>query len=134
MSQIFPETVALITQAQQEYLAEMKRLGKPIPMHTDWEDGLPDGKPTAASPFPTLAGSDKVTPEMLAKGPTKPRKEGVLKGTSKAEVARQIMRETKDSGKPLDTIIQMIMDATGHDKALAKATYKANAARVGIAL
>ena len=141
MSQIFPETVAMVQQMQQEWVAQMKERGLPIPKYTDWEDGLPNGKPTEPTAFPPMRGADgSVAPIPVptandaAKAPAKPRKEGALKGTSKAEVAREIMRNTKDKGVPLDTVIQMIMDATGHDKALAKATYKANAGRVGIVL
>jgi len=121
----YPETVSLISRCQSEYEAEMKRRGKRIPVHTDWEDGLPEefkGK----SQLPMAPAEEQHV--------AKPHKEGVLRTTSKAEIAREIMRKTKDSGMPLDAVVQMIMEATGHDKALAKATYKANAARVGITL
>lgn len=129
MSQIFPETVALLQKQQKEYEAEMRARGRvPLSRYVN-EDG---------SPAPDPHASMDTTPVQAAAtapvAPRKPRKEGVLKGTSKAEIAREIMRKTKESGLPLDTVVQMIMDATGHDKALAKATYKANAARVGITL
>lgn len=126
MSQIFPETVALLNKCQADYEAEMRARGRtPLARYVDEEgNALPD-------PHAGVAPAAEATAVQRA---AKPRKEGVLKATSKAEQAREIMRSTKDSGLPLESIIQMIMDATGHDKALAKATYKANAARVGIVL
>lgn len=133
----FPETVQMLQEGQQAWVQAMKAAGKPIPVYTDWEDGLPeefktpDG--TKPSPWPAIKGVDAaITVASVAKAPTAPRKQGSLVPTSKAEMARAIMRETL--GQPLDTVIEMIMKATGHDKALAKATYKANAARVGITL
>jgi hypothetical protein len=122
VSQRYPETVALIAKLQAQYEQEMRARGKPIPRYDDQKDGLPTDFVQAP-----LADAEAQS------SPSTPR-EGKLKLTSKAEIAREIMRQTKDSGKHLDEIVQMIMDATGHDKALAKATYKANAARVGITL
>lgn len=123
--QHFPETIALIVDLQQTYEKHMRELRKPIPVYTDMEDGLPDEFKGKSTIYAVSATAPAVE---LAK----PRKEGKLQGTSKAELAREIMRETKDKGLPLEAIVEMIMKATGHDKALAKATYKANMGRVGI--
>lgn len=53
---------------------------------------------------------------------------------SKAATARRIMLAGKAAGQSYEDIISAIMMATGHDRQLARATYKANAAKVGIAL
>lgn len=124
-----PETVAMIQKLHAQWLQDMKAAGKKIPVYTDMEDGLPEefkGIPSIL----TVQLSDLPAPEVSTE-PAAPRT-GALKLTSKAEMAREVMRNTK--GLPLDEVIQKIMDATGHNKALAKATYKANAARVGIVL
>ncbi len=55
-------------------------------------------------------------------------------GTSKAAMARAIMLSGKTQGKTYEEVITAIMHATGHDRQLARATYKANAAKVGIQL
>lgn len=55
-------------------------------------------------------------------------------GASKASVARAIMLAGHTQGQAYETVIAAIMAATGHDRQLARATYKANAARVGITL
>jgi predicted SprT family Zn-dependent metalloprotease len=51
---------------------------------------------------------------------------------SKAATARRIMLAGYRSGQAYEDIISAIMQATGHDRQLARATYKANAAKVGI--
>lgn len=53
-------------------------------------------------------------------------------GTSKAAMARAIMLSGHTRGETYENIIAAIMHATGHDRQLARATYKANAAKVGI--
>lgn len=53
-------------------------------------------------------------------------------GTSKAAIARAIMLAGHSRLQPYEVIIDAIVLATGHTKALAKAYYKNNAARVGI--
>lgn len=55
-------------------------------------------------------------------------------GTSKAAIARAIMLAGHSRLQSYDVIIDAIVLATGHTKALAKAYYKNNAARVGISL
>jgi predicted SprT family Zn-dependent metalloprotease len=52
-------------------------------------------------------------------------------GTSKAAIARAIMLSGHTRGETYENIIAAIMHATGHDRQLARATYKANAAKVG---
>lgn len=58
----------------------------------------------------------------------------IAAGASKASVARSIMLSGHRAGHPYETIISAIMAATGHDRQLARATYKANAPKVGIPL
>lgn len=53
-------------------------------------------------------------------------------GASKASIARSIMLAGR--ALPYEDVITAIMQATGHDRQLARATYKANAAKVGITL
>lgn len=52
-------------------------------------------------------------------------------GTSKAAMARAIMLSGHSRGESYENIIAAIMHATGHDRQLARATFKANAAKVG---
>lgn len=111
MSTDNPEMVALLAKLQASYEAECKR--------------------GAHGPAPHAPAAQ---PSTVREAAPKVKREGALKGTSKAAVAREIMAKHKDDGTPFETVIQLIMDATGHDKALAKHTYKANAARVGIVL
>lgn len=120
MTYHFPETVALFAKAREQYEAECKARGiQPKPGYYN-DDGTPADPP-----------APQAVQEAQAEAP---RAAGHLNPASKAERAREVMRQTKDSGMPLDAVIELIMQATGHDKALAKATYKANAARVGITL
>jgi predicted SprT family Zn-dependent metalloprotease len=51
---------------------------------------------------------------------------------SKAATARRIMLAGHSSGQTYEDIITAIMQATGHERQLARATYKANMAKVGI--
>lgn len=53
-------------------------------------------------------------------------------GNSKASIARAIMLAGHTRGESYENVIAAIMLATGHDRQLARATYKANAAKVGI--
>jgi hypothetical protein len=114
MSTDNPEMVALLAKLQASYEAECKR----------GAHGRAHDAPTDVIVAPT--SGDRPAP--------KAKRAGALKGTSKAAIAREIMAQHKDAGTPYEIVIQLIMDATGHDKALAKHTYKANAARVGITL
>lgn len=57
-----------------------------------------------------------------------------LKPGSKAAQAREIMLRGKLAGTDYETVISQMMVAIGYDRQLARATYKANAARVGITL
>ena len=53
-------------------------------------------------------------------------------GASKASIARAIMLAGHNRGMSYEDIITAIMAATGHERQLARATYKANAPKVGI--
>ena len=53
-------------------------------------------------------------------------------GTSKAAVSRNIMAAGYRSGESYETIISKMMSANGYNRQLARATFKANAARVNI--
>ncbi len=53
-------------------------------------------------------------------------------GTSKAAMARAIMLSGHTRGETYENVIAAIMLATGHDRQLARATYKANIDKVGI--
>jgi predicted SprT family Zn-dependent metalloprotease len=53
-------------------------------------------------------------------------------GASKAAMARAVMLSGHSRGEPYENIIAAIMYATGHDRQLARATYKANQEKVGI--
>lgn len=53
-------------------------------------------------------------------------------GESKAAVSRRIMLSGHQAGQSYEQIIQAMMFANGYDRQLARATYKANAARVGV--
>jgi predicted SprT family Zn-dependent metalloprotease len=60
------------------------------------------------------------------------RQENVFAGLSKAAMARAIMLSGHTAGRTYEEIITAIMHATGHDRQLARATFKANAPKVGI--
>ena len=53
-------------------------------------------------------------------------------GASKASIARAIMLAGHTRGETYENVITAIMRATGHDRQLARATYKANCVKVGI--
>lgn len=63
-----------------------------------------------------------------------PARTATLQPGSKAAQARQIMSAAKLAGTDYETIIGQLMSSIGYDRALARATFKANAARVGITL
>jgi SprT protein len=81
---------------------------------------LPAQQPTA--PVATTL-VPRVTP------PTRHVTEG---GTSKAAVSRNIMASGYRAGKTYEAIIAEMMSANGYNRQLARATFKANAARVNI--
>jgi len=53
-------------------------------------------------------------------------------GESKAAISRRIMLSGHSAGHGYETIVSAMMLACGYDRQLARATFKANAARVGI--
>ena len=54
-------------------------------------------------------------------------------GNSKASIARAIMLAGHTRGETYENVIAAIMQATGHNRQLARATYKANESKVGCA-
>lgn len=65
--------------------------------------------------------------------PVQPRF-GQLTGESKAATSRRIMLSGHQAGHGFERIIAAMMLANGYDRQLARATYKANAAKVGVPL
>ena len=63
--------------------------------------------------------------------PVQPRF-GQLTGESKAATSRRIMLSGHQAGHGYERIIAAMMLANGYDRQLARATYKANAAKVGV--
>ncbi len=75
-----------------------------------------------------------VAPAPVPAAPTRPPMHTTFPGASKAAIARSIMLTGKHANLDYETVITRIMQATGHDRQLARATYKANAHKVGITL
>lgn len=67
-------------------------------------------------------------------GPVMPKTTTFAAGNSKASIARAIMLAGHTQGQAYESVIAAIMVATGHDRQLARATYKANMAKVGITI
>ena len=83
--------------------------------------------------YPTPAAWRTVTPPAPVQQPA-PRMPvaAFASGNSKASIARAIMLAGHTRNTPYETVIAAIMAATGHDRQLARATYKANAPKLGI--
>ncbi len=75
-----------------------------------------------------------VAPGPVPAAPTRPPMHTTFPGASKAAIARSIMLTGKHANLDYETVITRIMQATGHDRQLARATYKANAHKVGITI
>lgn len=69
-----------------------------------------------------------------AAAPMVPKPATFAAGNSKASIARAIMLAGHTQGQAYESVITAIMVATGHDRQLARATYKANMAKVGITI
>ncbi len=69
---------------------------------------------------------------IYAELPRKPRLLHEIIGKSKAETSRKIMKDGHANGCNYEEIIQAMMIACGYNRQLARATYKANAAKVGL--
>jgi predicted SprT family Zn-dependent metalloprotease len=82
--------------------------------------------PTWVAPVPTLVLRGFGT------APAPARVSQHTAGESKAAVSRRIMLSGHQSGQSYEQIIQAMMFANGYDRQLARATYKANAAKVGV--
>lgn len=63
---------------------------------------------------------------------TRPVQPTFAAGQSKAAISRSIMLSGYRAGHSLETIIQAMITANGYDRQLARATFKANASKVGI--
>lgn len=88
-----------------------------------------------ADPMNLLGGNDTVkidlpTIKPVPPAPTVPRI--LLSGESKASISRRLMQYGYNNGESYETIIAAMMAANGYDRQLARATFKANAAKVGI--
>jgi predicted SprT family Zn-dependent metalloprotease len=84
----------------------------------------------AINPVPTFFIGAPVVEKVVA--PVQEIEATFDKGASKASIARAIMLAGYTRKLPYESIIAAIMSATGHDRQLARATYKANCAKVGI--
>lgn len=56
----------------------------------------------------------------------------MITGESKAAISRRIMLAGYHNNVPYETVIAQMMTANGYNRQLARATYKANAAKIGI--
>jgi len=77
------------------------------------------------------------TPMLVAIAPVRQAVQPVQRpvaGESKAATSRRIMLSGHQAGQSYEQIIAAMMFANGYDRQLARATYKANAARVGVPL
>lgn len=70
--------------------------------------------------------------KMVKQAPHVPVEQPAGRQMSKAEVSRRIMQLGFRSGHSYETIIAAMMTTNGYTRQLARATFKANAARVGI--
>jgi predicted SprT family Zn-dependent metalloprotease len=70
----------------------------------------------------------------IGTAPVVPKTAAFATGNSKASIARAIMLAGHTQGQAYESVIAAIMAATGHDRQLARATYKANMAKVGITI
>lgn len=99
--------------------------------------------PVAAIIAPTLGfaptyfiGAPEVKPVITAPKPVAPVQvtAQAIAGESKAAVSRRIMLAGHRSGRSYEEIIEAMIAANGYTRQLARGTYKANAAKVGVPL
>jgi predicted SprT family Zn-dependent metalloprotease len=110
-----------------------KTLETPVVPKTAPVPVVPTLAPLAPRVSTYYIGAPEVQP--VVKTPARPTVVTVpaaFAGASKASIARSIMLAGRNM--PYEDVITAIMQATGHDRQLARATYKANAAKVGITL
>lgn len=81
--------------------------------------------PTQPAPGAWYPGKVTVSPVARTPAPA------IQTGLSKAAMARAVMLSGHTAGRTYEQIIAAIMAATGHDRQLARATYKANYLKVG---
>ena len=87
---------------------------------------------TLAEPVVKTKPATVVPPEPTPTPVTRVPVVAPIVGESKAAISRRIMLAGHTRGTPYDEIIHAMMCACGYSKQLAKATFKANAAKVGI--
>lgn len=86
-------------------------------------------KSVAPTPAPMVR---VVTTQPIARAAVVPDAPHFAAGASKASIARSIMLAGHTRGQTYEQIITAMMLACGYDRQLARATYKANAAKVGV--
>ena len=104
---------------QPTHTAPVATVVTPKPAETPWWLKPRDAqRPLVATPTPTA----------VVAAPTAT----YAAGASKASISRSIMLSGYRSGKSYEEIIATMMAACGYDRQLARATYKANAPKIGI--
>jgi predicted SprT family Zn-dependent metalloprotease len=78
------------------------------------------------------ARQQQVAPQAPVVQPVVQRVQQVQAGESKAATSRRIMLSGYQAGHSYETIIAAMIAANGYDRQLARGTFKANAAKVGI--
>lgn len=99
---------------------------KPVTLHIDDRTGLGlfGNQKTITVPAFTPPPAPAPQPVSVARAP--------VPGESKAAISRRIMLSGYRAGESYEAIIQAMIAANGYDRQLARATFKANAAKVGI--
>lgn len=87
---------------------------------------------TLATPVQPKAPVTVATPTVVITTTPKITQTVMPAGVSKAAMARSIMLAGHNRGHSYEEIVLAIMQATGHDRQLSRATYKANFAKVGV--
>lgn len=87
--------------------------------------------PAAVVPVTAQVAAPVVAPAPVA-APAAAQPTTFAAGASKASISRSIMLAGYNRGESYENIINAMMAACGYDRQLARATYKANAAKVGI--
>lgn len=107
--------------------------GGRIDWTSSWENLNTGAKSTTSSTFlPGVTIIRTSPPTITIPHPSQSTKPVFDTGTSKAAQARNIMSSWYTAGKTYEQIIAEIQRVTGHDRQLARATYKANAPKVNV--
>jgi predicted SprT family Zn-dependent metalloprotease len=94
---------------------------------------LPAGKLVGTDQYPAAFGKEALVAKPVKPAPA-PYIAPPVAGESKAATSRRIMLAGHKAGKTYEEIIDAMIAACGYERQLARATYKANAAKVGIPL